>query len=103
DRAEGRAVFRAAPSLHTHVDDGDPAPRSASPWRAATARRRRAEPDAPALGRRAETDDPALGLQVPYALSVRYRPLPRGDANPAEVERGPLHRLPSRRGTAAGR
>ena len=89
---EGRAVLRAAPSLHAHADDGDPAPGSASAWRAAIARRRRAEPD-----------EPALGLPVSYPLSVRHRPLPRGDADPAEVERGPLHRLPSRRGIAASR
>ena len=30
DRAEGRAVLRAAPSVHAHADDGDPAARPAS-------------------------------------------------------------------------
>ena len=57
---------RAAPSVHAHADDGDPAPGSASSRCAATARRRRAEPD-----------EPALGLPLSYALPVRHRPLPR--------------------------
>jgi hypothetical protein len=91
DRAEGRAVHRAAPSLNAHAADSDPAAGPTSAQRAAITGRRCAEPD-----------EPALGLSVSYPLSVRHRPLPRGNANPAKVERWPFHRLPSRRGIAAG-
>ena len=69
-----------------------PRPGPASAQRAATAGRRCAEPD-----------EPAVRLPFPHALSVRHRPLPRGNANPAQMERRPLHCLPSRRGTAARR
>ena len=75
-------------TLMTAIPRPDPHRHSSAP----ASRRRRAEPD-----------EPAVGLPLPHALPVRHRSLPPGDAAAAQVERRPRHRLPPRGGTAARR
>ena len=53
--------------------------------------------------RRAEPDEPAVRLPLPHALPVRDRPLPGGDAGAGAVARRPPDRVPPRGGTAGGR
>ena len=62
--------------------------------RCPTPTRRSARPHHPA-GRRAEPDQAAVRVPLPYALPVRFRPLPDRIAGDAEVIARPSRRLPS--------